>query len=413
MRWLVIPTRLLGWLAFTLFLVRGYAFYRARKQALANAWRPAKNRFVFPLATRHVAHAVLILITVFVATNSLKARELRPQDPLQSTVLSAWLQYGDEDDEIVEKADAFLAKSKRHEYGIGGISLYDAAPVAVFASEPATAQDNSSLIKPDLATTSETPEARTSALKHTVEGGETISTIAELYGISQNTIRWENNLGTSDLIKPGQILTILPTTGVSHRVRAGETLSAIATAFKASADDIIEFNKLATADAISEGQVLILPGGSITPPPPPTPTTRLAQRDDVIGPVPPSAAVTGSNRLQWPTLSRRINQGFRGRYGHTGIDIDGDLGHPIYAAESGRVTSAGWRGGYGLAVMVDHGNGTTTLYGHASKLYVKAGQYVSRGQTVAAQGTTGRSTGVHLHFEVRRGGSYLNPFNYL
>lgn len=128
----------------------------------------------------------------------------------------------------------------------------------------------------------------------------------------------------------------------------------------------------------------------------------------------------GSGKFRYPN-SARISSGFGWRVHpilkykrmHTGVDFAGGYGSDIYAAASGKVIFAGWYGGYGNAVVIDHGKGITTLYGHTSKLYVSEGQYISKGKAIAAVGSTGFSTGPHLHFEVRENGKPVNPMNYL
>lgn len=139
------------------------------------------------------------------------------------------------------------------------------------------------------------------------------------------------------------------------------------------------------------------------------------------GPNPPAAVTVGTSRgsgnvsgLTWP-LSGQITSyyGYRWSSFHTGIDINGVTGQPMVAAQAGKVASAGWSGNYGYAILIDHGNGVATRYAHSSKLLVKAGDQVSKGQTIALVGSTGRSTGAHLHFEVLINGSHVNPLNYL
>jgi murein DD-endopeptidase MepM/ murein hydrolase activator NlpD len=124
-----------------------------------------------------------------------------------------------------------------------------------------------------------------------------------------------------------------------------------------------------------------------------------------------SGSSGGSGALSWP-ISGYISQYFAVG-GHTGIDIAGSIGSPIMAAAGGTVVSAGWNGGYGNCIVINHGNGLSTRYAHCSKLMVSAGQSVSRGQTIALRGSTGNSTGPHTHFEVISGGSFVNPLNYL
>jgi murein DD-endopeptidase MepM/ murein hydrolase activator NlpD len=122
-----------------------------------------------------------------------------------------------------------------------------------------------------------------------------------------------------------------------------------------------------------------------------------------------SRSGSGIGSMAWP-VSGYISQYF-GR--HTGIDIAGSIGSPVQAADNGTVTSAGWDGGYGRCIVINHGNGLSTRYAHLSKISVSPGESVSRGQTIGARGSTGNSTGPHLHFEVMSGGSFVNPLNYL
>ncbi|NLK97826.1 MAG: peptidoglycan DD-metalloendopeptidase family protein [Epulopiscium sp.] len=127
---------------------------------------------------------------------------------------------------------------------------------------------------------------------------------------------------------------------------------------------------------------------------------------------PPPKSATGSFRMP---VSGRLSSGFGSRWGnfHAGIDLAAPTGTPIYAADGGTVVEAGWHGGYGYLVRIDHGNGFETYYGHTSKIYVTVGQKVAKGEKIAAVGSTGNSTGSHLHFEIRKDGVPKNPYNYL
>ena len=117
-------------------------------------------------------------------------------------------------------------------------------------------------------------------------------------------------------------------------------------------------------------------------------------------------------RLFWPTIGKGITQYYGWR--HTGVDIDGDYASPIYASADGVVEKAGWNsGGYGLMILIGHPSGIKTRYGHASKLFVKVGDSVTRGQVIAMVGTTGRSTGTHLHFEIYVNDARTNPLRYI
>lgn len=125
----------------------------------------------------------------------------------------------------------------------------------------------------------------------------------------------------------------------------------------------------------------------------------------------------GKYNFMWPVKTSRLSSAFGHRIHpitkqsstHTGIDMPSPVGTPIYAADSGKITFSGWKGGYGNTVIIEHKNGYQTLYAHNSKLVVKEGQYVERGQYIAKMGSTGQSTGSHLHFEIKRGGKAINP----
>ncbi|MDA1168760.1 MAG: LysM peptidoglycan-binding domain-containing M23 family metallopeptidase [bacterium] len=246
---------------------------------------------------------------------------------------------------------------------------------------------------------------------HTVEDGETIAGIASKFGISTNTILWTNGLSGNDVIKVGDHLTILPTTGVLHKVASGETVLEIAGEYNAKASEIIAYNNLGENAALSIGQKLIIPEGYIAPREAPrtvSQNTRTARDSDKDEPTPPPADTGKSGKgLVWPTTTRQLSQGYRG--GHTGIDIPNRSRPPIFAAQSGTVEFTGWLGGYGNLIIVNHGGGLTTYYAHLDKFYVAAGQKVSKGAAIGKMGSTGRSTGPHLHFEVRRGGRPINP----
>ena len=256
---------------------------------------------------------------------------------------------------------------------------------------------------------------RTQITYHTVQTGETIGAIAEKYNISVVTILWSNNLSLRSYIRPGDELKILPVSGLIHKVVKGDTLSKIANLYDTNLEKIIEYNKLkADGSDIAIGEELIIPGG-VKPTPVITytaPVQKYTQLSNVAAPPPSVNAPAGSGWL-WPTSVRRITQYYGWR--HTGLDIGGPVGTPLYASKSGKVimSQCGWNGGYGCYIIIDHGGGYQTLYGHASQLYVNYGDQVVQGQTIAAMGSTGRSTGPHVHFEVRVNGARLNPLQYI
>lgn len=245
---------------------------------------------------------------------------------------------------------------------------------------------------------------------YTVEEGDTIASIAAKFDISSNTILWANGLSSSNTLKVGDHLTILPVTGVLHTVKSGDTVLAVANKYDADAKELVEFNGLSDSSKLSIGQKLIVPDGYIAPASTPTISNqrRIAETPSSDGPTPAPSASSGSGFV-WPTTTKHISQYFR--WGHTGIDIDNRSRPPVYAASGGTVEFTGWLGGYGNLVIVNHGGGMQTYYAHNDKFYVSKGQTVTKGQAIAQMGSTGRSTGPHVHFEVRRNGAPINPLS--
>jgi len=247
--------------------------------------------------------------------------------------------------------------------------------------------------------------------EYRVVEGDTVSSIAQKFGVSIDTIMWENNLKSVDAIKPKQILRILPVTGVNYKVKRGETIYSIAKAYQVDAQAIIDypFNTFSNDEtfALSTGQDLIIPDG-IKPSEIIIDTKKYATQT-----VAPIAGVVGEGNFMWPT-SGMITQKFS--WYHRAVDIANRSNPAIVAAQGGTVTTAGWNGGgYGNYVVIDHGNGYRTLYGHMlnGSVVVKAGQKVSQGQKLGTMGSTGRSTGTHLHFEVQSTGGNINPLSVL
>lgn len=241
-----------------------------------------------------------------------------------------------------------------------------------------------------------------------VRGGDTVARIASAYGVSQNTIIWENGL-SSDLIKPGQTLRILPTNGVKHMIKDGETLEGVAKKYGVDLEDVLEYNEIEIEDHILAGEEIIIPNGVKKTPPTPARQRYLAdlQKEDVQRGSVPSDYQGSSTSFIWPLPSiRRISQYFWSR--HKALDIP-CRDCPVVAAAEGIVEISGWQKGYGNTILLNHGNDYRTRYGHGSKLLVSAGQSVAQGQTIMLSGSTGRSSGPHLHFEIKKGSTYLNP----
>lgn len=256
---------------------------------------------------------------------------------------------------------------------------------------------------------SELPKGETT--EYRVVDGDTVSSIALKFGVTIDTIMWENNLKTVDSIKVGQILKILPVTGVRYKVKRGETIYSIAKAYQVDAQNIIDypFNTFSNDEtfALSAGQELIIPDG-IKPKETVLDTTRYAART-----VAPVAGVKGEGNFMWPT-SGTISQKYY--WYHRAVDIANHSNPPIVAAQGGTVTSAGWNGGgYGNYVVINHGNGYSTLYAHmvTGSIVVQPGQVVRQGQKIGTMGSTGRSTGTHLHFEIKGPNGNLDPLSVL
>lgn len=234
---------------------------------------------------------------------------------------------------------------------------------------------------------------------YTVRAGDTLSHIAEMYGVTTNTIIWANDLPRATSIREGQTLVILPIAGVRHTVVRGDTADSLAKKYNSDATDILAYNQLTSDSDLEIGSYLVIPGGVIKPvaPPPRATPTRVAG----------TVSGGGGNWLAHPAPGTVRTQGL---HGFNGVDWAGPVGTPIRAAAAGEVIvsrSSGWNGGFGQYIVIRHPNGVQTLYAHMSRNDVGVGAYVSQGQVIGGIGNTGRSTGPHLHFEVR--GAY-NPF---
>ena len=251
---------------------------------------------------------------------------------------------------------------------------------------------------------------RDKVIIYRVEKGDTLSTIAEKFGISQDTIRWANDLGSGNSsLDVGQELKILPVTGIVHKVDSGDTVYSIAKKYSSNPQAIVDwqFNDFANPETFSlvVGQILVVPEG-IKPSEQPTIKRQvyIAQ-----GPVPVS-----SGGFTFP-MRGAIMQFFS--WFHPGIDIATGYGTPIVAAHNGTVTQVSigsYDTGYGNNIWISNGDGIESHYAHLSTVNVSVGQSVVGGQTIiGAEGSTGRSTGPHLHFEIRAHGALVNPLSYV
>ena len=231
--------------------------------------------------------------------------------------------------------------------------------------------------------------SRDQIVYYTIEDGDTVSKIADEFGISPNTLLWANSLSSVDYIKAGQRLEILPTDGIKYTVKQGDTLSLIAQKYKTDAEEIIAYNNLPADGRISSGDALILPGGRpYIPPAPPAPKKNLyAQK-------PPAISSTAPNKYFIFPASGRISQGL---HGYNGVDIASQCGTPIYEAADGVIASlktttsrarlgASVYSGYGNHLMVTHPNGAVTLYAHLRQLFVAEDSSIKQGDVIALMG---------------------------
>ena len=265
---------------------------------------------------------------------------------------------------------------------------------------------------------------RSSVVTYTVRSGDTVFGIAERFGLTPHTIYWANSDALQDnphMLWPDIVLNILPVNGVYHTVGGGETLASIASDYGVDQEVFFnEWNPIERRQPLQAGMNLVLPGGTRD-----FLVWQLPAFSDLYGAAAagagvcalPSYGLRGNGWLLWPTASRRISGWtFHDPRNppHSGLDIGLVTGNPIYAADNGVIAYAGWNDwGYGYLLVLDHGNGYHTYYGHLSAIWVVCGQSVSQGTAIGAGGSTGRSSGPHLHFEVRYDGIPQDPAYYL
>ncbi len=273
---------------------------------------------------------------------------------------------------------------------------------------------------------------RLQVIKYIVQAGDTVFGVAEKFGLKPETILWANQFVLGDNphnLRPGQELNILPVNGTYHRWSAGDGLNAVAKFFNVKPEDIVEFpgNGLDpdtvgdySRPNIAAGTWLVIPGGSRefvnwSAPEIPRDNPGVAK---VLGAGACGTVVDGAigaGVFVWPANNHFLS-GFDYNPGanHSGIDVDGETGDPVYAVDNGVVVYAGWNDwGYGNMVVINHGNGWQTLYAHLDQYYVQCGQSVYQTNIIGALGNTGNSTGSHLHFEMMYNGTKVNPHDYL
>lgn len=234
---------------------------------------------------------------------------------------------------------------------------------------------------------------------YVVRPGDTLGAIGKMFGVTPNTIMWANDLGPKGTIRPGDTLVILPVSGVLHTVVKGETLASIAKKYKADAADIVDFNNLTPDAPLAVGDTITIPDGVE-----PTVSSSGAPTSPLHGAGGPALSGYFTRPLAFYIKTQ-------GLHGYNGIDLGAPVGTNVMASAGGTVIIAlgngGWNGGYGNYIVIQHPNGTQTLYAHLSKVYVARGQVVGQGESIGTVGKTGKATGPHLHFEIR---GAANPF---
>lgn len=368
---------------------------------------------LYVVSNRYVFHVAIVSIAAMASSLNIQSSEVRAETFGENSVLFGLVNQ--DDSMIVEEISAgetpVVSPSSYIETYV--VSADDMLDVDVIDEEYlSTTLGGSTFLAPTISEgAAPTTPARTGIEKYTVQEGDTLGTISENYGLSLSTLLWANELTLRSTIRPGQQLTIPPTDGVIYTVKNGDTILSIAKKYSAEVERIVAYNNLADANDLSIGETLIIPGGE---PPKAAAPRRTAPLSSIVKGQPgetSKSASAASGGWVWPTDWRVITQYYG--WHHTGLDIDGSYDTNNYAARGGTVTRASWFGGYGLCIDIDHGDGYVTRYGHFSKIYVGVGDYVEIGQSLGKTGTTGRSTGTHLHFEVFENGKRRNPLEFI
>lgn len=385
----------------------------------------AQHKILAIVTHRWSIHVLMIALTVaIVGMNVVQAQTVRSDDFLQQTLVADIVRPGTDikitSETVTATETSYIDTSAvvRNVPTIDPDAVQQATAIAAIGGAAVTAPVGTTTEAGVVATAEDTtPQKRSEILQYTVQSGDTASTIAARFGITTSTVLSTNNLSDASLIQPGDTLYILPTSGVAYTVENGDTIEEIAGDFSAKTEEILAFNGMASGQELIAGKEIVIPGGTR-----PAPVqAQLATISDVFGggsvepstsptaaPQPSAAPSTGTLG-RWPASCSRISQ-YYGAF-HTGIDIDCEFGDPIYASEDGVVTSAGWNGAYGNSVKISHPSGRVTHYAHMQVISVGVGQSVGSGQYLGEMGSTGRSSGSHLHFECLIGGRFVNPYS--
>ena len=249
--------------------------------------------------------------------------------------------------------------------------------------------------------------------EYTIKNGDTLWSVANAFDLDVNSLFGCNKLSETDILKIGSVIRVPNQDGIFVAVKSGQIVGGLAKQYGIFAEAIVSANKMAEGAALTQGNEIFLPGAKVR-----VSSESSGTKRTVAGNV--KEKVTAKRGFGWPVVGKiSSSYGWRrdpvrgGKDFHTGLDIRAPKGRPIVAAAAGRVVHSGWMGGYGRTIVISHPGGATTLYGHASKLLVGVGANVKRGQRIALVGSTGRSTGNHLHFEIRQRGTPMNPLKFI
>jgi len=399
-------------LIFSGFIVPSYRAYILLTKKILDSDQVSvtKGKVSNILMSKLTIHLLIILLGIFLvyANIGLRQKVISSDELVGKTKLSSLIgmDQADTDQLIEDYPNLNVAKlDRRFKYGENSLQSIS----SILTKEQIQAETAATQVA----------QKRSSTITYTIQNGDTISGISRRFGISINTILWANDLKATSLIKPGNQLTILPTSGVAHNVARGQTLGSIAKLYGVTEQDILKANGISNPNQIVAGEKIMIPGASQLASN--TTVAKTTSRQISLGAEKlkaiiskdrdSTAVIPSGGRMAWPTTGHRITQYYSWR--HTGVDIADHIGTPIYAADDGVVITVGYnRGGYGNQIVINHGGGKTTRYGHLSAFDVVVGQRVTKGQYIAAMGSTGRSTGPHLHFEVMINGARYNPLNY-
>lgn len=407
---------------------------------------PARVILVQALSSRYILHSVIIATVLFSLFANLQVRQAHAQDIVGQTSILYEMVANNDAKSTEQKASPDLLVKDSH-YAADSSLIPSAGGIDFDYSDmdtlPVSEQGMPGTLLANTLVPSAQPEDvvvnRTQTETYTVKEGDTLAEIARHFGVNIGTILWANSRTANQVLRLGETLRIPAVSGVLVTIKNGDTLAKVAKAYGSDVDEIVKANMIDQNAPLSAGSEIVIPGAqplAIAAPiarrsntsgssrssdtlnePSASPFTSLTANEQraafIQKPADVSPTAAPSNKLLWPTSGHVVTQYYS--WHHTGIDIDGDYTSPLYAAHDGVVTTAGWNnGGYGLQVVIESDDDSVmTRYGHSSKLFVKVGDHVKRGQVIAMMGTTGRSTGTHLHFEVYISGKRTNPLAYI